>query len=46
MIATLLQLAGLTGLTIAGALEYGYTGAIAGGSIAVVYVGLAMDGDG
>ena len=45
MIATIMQMGGLVGLTVAGALEYGYTGGIAGASIALVYVGLAMDGD-
>ena len=45
MIATIMQIAGLVGLTAAGAIEYGYAGGIAGASIALVYVGLAMEGD-
>jgi hypothetical protein len=45
MIATIMQIAGLTGITVAGAIEYGFAGGIAGASIALVYVGLAMEGD-
>jgi len=45
MLATIMQIAGLVGLTAAGALEYGLPGGIAGASISLVYVGLAMEGD-
>ena len=45
MIASLLQLAGLVGLPVAGILEFGVPGGIAGASVSLIYVGLAMERD-
>jgi len=45
MIASLLQLLGLIGLPVAGYLEFGVPGALAGASVSAVYVGLAMERD-
>jgi hypothetical protein len=43
MKAALLQVGGLVGLTVAALIEFGAPGALAGLSIAAVYVGLAME---
>lgn len=43
MIATILQIAGLIGLPVAGALEFGVSGGIAGASVSLIYLGLAME---
>lgn len=43
MIATLLQIAGLVGLPVAGALASGVPGGIAGASVSLIYVGVAME---
>ena len=45
MYATLLQIVGLVGLTVAAALEFGATGVVAGLSVGAVYVGLAAERD-
>ncbi len=45
MIATLLQLLGLAGVVAAGIIEFGAAGGIAGGAVAAIYIGLAMDGE-
>jgi hypothetical protein len=45
MIATLLQILGLIGLPVAGALSGGVAGGIAGASVSLVYLGLAMERD-
>lgn len=45
MIATILQIAGLIGLPVAGALEFGVPGGIAGTSVSLIYIGLAMERD-
>lgn len=43
MYATLLQVAGLIGVVVAAALEFGLTGCLAAGSVVAVYVGLAAE---
>jgi hypothetical protein len=43
MIATVLQLLGLVGLTVAGTLEFGVPGLIAGVAVSALYVGAAAD---
>lgn len=43
IVATILQVAGLVGLPVAGALEFGVPGGIAGTSVSLVYLGLAME---
>lgn len=43
MFGTLLQILGLVGLTVAGILAAGVAGGVAGASVAVLYVGLAVD---
>ena len=45
MIASLLQIAGLVGLPVAGALGAGIPGGIAGCSVSLIFVGLAMERD-
>lgn len=46
IIATIFQIAGLFGLPVAGALEFGLAGVIGGGSVSLIYLGLAMERDG
>lgn len=43
MISTILQIVGLSGITLAGILEFGVAGGVAGASITAIYVGLAME---
>ena len=43
MYASLLQLAGLLGLTAAAIIEFGVAGGLAGVSIGAIYLGLAAD---
>lgn len=43
MIATLLQIAGLIGLPVAGSLAAGIPGGIVGGSVTMIYVGIAIE---
>ena len=43
MIATVLQIVGLLGLPVGGSLAAGLPGGIIGGSISLVYVGLALE---
>jgi hypothetical protein len=43
MIALVLQLAGLIGLPIGGALVAGPGGVVVGASLSVIYVGVAID---
>jgi len=45
MIAALLQIAGLIGIPVAGALEFGLPGGIGGASVSLIYIGLAMERD-
>lgn len=43
MIATMLQIIGLAAIVAGAAAEFGAAGGIAGGGVAAVYVGLAME---
>lgn len=43
MIAAILQVLGLIGLPVGGALAAGVPGGVIGGSVSLVYVGLAME---
>lgn len=45
MIATFLQLLGLTSIIVGASMEYGTPGGIAATGVAAVYVGLAMEGE-
>lgn len=45
MIATLLQIAGLVGLPVGGTFAAGWPGGVIGGSLSLIYVGLALERD-
>lgn len=45
MIATILQIVGLLGLPVGGTFAAGWPGGIIGGSVSLVYVGLALERD-
>lgn len=43
MLALVLQLAGLVGLPVGGALAHGVGGGVFGGSLSAIYVGVAVE---
>lgn len=45
MIAAILQLLGLVGLPVGGVLAAGVPGGVIGGSVSLIYLGLAMERD-
>lgn len=45
MIATILQILGLVGLPVGGTFAAGWPGGLIGGSMSLVYIGLAMERD-
>lgn len=45
MIATFLQILGLIGLPVGGVFAAGWPGGVIGGSVSLVYVGLALERD-
>ena len=45
MVASILQIIGLTAVIVGASMEFGASGGIAGAGVGVIYVGLALERD-